>query len=41
MLYSIVSFGAPVLNEYRLIVEGQAPISIHTTQVSPPFSVVK
>ena len=33
-LCSIVSFGAPVSNEYRLIVEGQAPISIHTSQVS-------
>ena len=31
---SIVSFGAPVSNEYRLIVEGQAPISIRTSQVS-------
>jgi len=31
--FSIISFGAPVSNEYRLIVEGQAPISIHTSQV--------
>ena len=34
VLRSIVSFGAPVSNEYKLIVEGQAPISIHTSQVS-------
>ena len=30
---SIVSFGAPAPNEYRLVVEGQMPISLQTTQV--------
>jgi len=33
-MHSIVSFGAPVPNEYRLVVEGQAPVSIQTAQVS-------
>lgn len=32
-LHSIVSFGAPVSNEYRLVVEGQLPISLQTSQV--------
>ena len=32
-IYSIVSFGAPVSNEYRLVVEGQLPISVQTSQV--------
>ena len=32
--HSIVSFGAPVSNEYRLIVEGQVPISLQTGQVN-------
>ena len=31
--HSIVSFGAPVSNEYRLVVEGQLPISVQTSQV--------
>ena len=29
----IVSFGAPSTNEYRLVVEGQAPISLQTSMV--------
>lgn len=31
---SIVSFGAPSPNEYRLVIEGQAPVALKTTQVS-------
>jgi myosin X len=38
---NIVSFGAPVPNEYRLIVEGQAPISIHTSQVAEIAKLMK
>lgn len=30
----IESFGAPSSNEYRLVVEGQVPISLQTTMVS-------
>jgi myosin X len=38
---NIVSFGAPVSNEYKLIVEGQAPISIHTSQVAEIAKLMK
>jgi len=31
--FRIVSFGAPSTNEYRLVVEGQAAISLQTSMV--------
>ena len=31
--HSILSFGAPTSTEYRLVVEGQLPISVKTSQV--------
>lgn len=33
LYFSIVSFGAPAPNEYRLVVEGQVPISLQTAMV--------
>ena len=31
---SVVSFGAPAQNEYRLVVEGLVPISLQTSMVN-------
>lgn len=33
LLHRITSFGAPVTNVYKLVVEGENPISLQTSQV--------
>ena len=38
---SIVSFGAPSPNEYRLVIEGQAPVALKTTQVAEIGKLIK